>query len=367
MGRLARLAGREADEHAFALQHCEPDGAGGASCTTLRADGTRNATRFAALPPHVPTRARANKKRSRRCGGCDAHHEMQFVNRDGSETPLGAGPGQQPLSVGRPVKLSTARLLAAHLRRAVCGGKASCPELLATLDIPLADWTRHRFLAAALRPPAPPPNVTAAAPHDSALWARPWAWCAKDGACSGRVERADWLDPRTRGHTCKAAITQAASEGALHVHFCTVDAQSESTCANVARWQLEISTILCRALGFAECQERAHVYSPTTYSVSNGEFVHDTVRAFYENSVQDSTCATDLSADELKQKLSNDNLKERCASTSLVPLRTALRKLREIKTLAIELIFYMSSAGSQVLCVRLCVRYRSHLFACSPP
>ena len=85
-----RAADEHADEHAFALQHCAPDGAVGANCTTLRADGTRNVTRFTALPPHVQTRARANRKRSRRCGGCDAHHETKFVNRDGSETPLGA-------------------------------------------------------------------------------------------------------------------------------------------------------------------------------------------------------------------------------------------------------------------------------------
>jgi len=345
MGRLTRMAAADAEEHAFALQHCAP-GAGGVNCTTLRADGARGTTRFAALPPHAPTRALANQTtRSRKCGNCDAHHETNFVNRDGSGTPLGAAPGREPLSVGRPVKLSTARLLAVHLRRAVCGGNASCPELLTKLDIPLADWTRDSFLAAALRPPDIA-NLTAKAPNDTALWARPWVWCVKDGVCSGRVERATWIDPHTRGATCSDAMQQAAAEGALPVHFCTVDAQSERTCAKVAEWQLEISRILCRALGFAECQERAHVYAPTTYSVSNGEFVHDTVRAFYDNSGVE--CAVELSDDQLKQKVSNDNLKERCASTSLVPLRTALRKLREIKTLAIELVFYVSSAGSQV-------------------
>ena len=92
MGRLARLVGVE--EPAFALQHCETDAAG-ANCTTMRADGTRNITRFTVLPPHAPTRALANQTtRSRKCGNCDAHHETKFVNRDGSETPLGAATGQ---------------------------------------------------------------------------------------------------------------------------------------------------------------------------------------------------------------------------------------------------------------------------------
>ena len=359
---LTRLADVEENEPAFALQHCAPGSDGGANCITLHADGTRNTTRFAALPPHVQTRALAKKTRSRRCKSCDSHGETKFASRDGHNRPLNTPDKKQPLSAGRPVKLSTARLLAAHLRRVVCAGNKTCPELYDALGIPSANWTRSKFLVAALRTP----NIMTAAPapNDTALWARPWAWCVKDGECSGSVDRADWINPRTRGETCRDVIKSEAAESTLPVHFCTVDVQSAEICRKVVMWQGTIATILCRALGFAGCQETPHVYSPTTYSVSNREFVHDTVLAFYENNGDDGKCATNLNDQELLQKQSNDDLKQRCASTSLVPLRTALRKMREIKTLVIELFFYVSSAGSQVLCVRLCLPVCS--VVCSP-
>ena len=55
------------------------------------------------------------------------------------------------------------------------------------LQIDARHWTRAGFLAEALRPPETP--AAPEAPDDSALWARPWLWCEKDGACAGHVAR----------------------------------------------------------------------------------------------------------------------------------------------------------------------------------
>ena len=48
-------------------------------------------------------------------------------------------------------KSALGQLKGEQASRVVCGGNTSCPELFAALALPAAEWTRARFLKAALR------------------------------------------------------------------------------------------------------------------------------------------------------------------------------------------------------------------------
>ena len=337
MGRLRRIGEADGGSQAFAIQHCNSSDTS-VRCVVL-AGGTRKETRFAFVPPHKPSRKVT--RRDRRCSSCDSHDTTGFVDRAGTTTPMQA----KPLSVGQPVKLSTARIVAAHIRRVLCGGNATCPALERVTATPAGNWRRNTVLRDILVPPDTVEEPSP--PDDSMLWARSWVWCEKGETCAGSVSKADWLDADRRTDACARVVLQESTSAGMPVHFCLIDDTTEAICRKVVEWNSEITFIICRALGFAECQDDGYFYAPTTYSVSNGEFVHDTVQEFYSG-LDSSRCAVTLSDAQNEQKMSNEALKHKCASSALVPLREALYLMRGIKTLLVELYFYAAGAFSQL-------------------
>jgi len=228
MGRLRRLA---LPETADVLQHC----AGlerGLACRYYDPATGRSAVRTedeapAPAPPQpAPSRAPAGAKH-RPCAACESHREGAFVAPDGAlrDTPA----ARRMLSTGEHVHVSTARMVSAYLRRLVCSlaAEAPCPALLRVFNT--SHWTSGAFLqglfAAAngstdfyVRPAAAPaaapapasgpaPAAAAPPPSDAALWARSWVWCdPRESTCVGSVAKPAWVDPRTRGPACRAAI-----------------------------------------------------------------------------------------------------------------------------------------------------------------
>ena len=334
MGRLRRLG--PAPDSNFAIQYCGSLDTG-LSCVVAHRNGSRGSTQYLARKPFVPDRK--PRKRHRRCSSCDKHAPFDFVHRNGSTGTLNS---QRPaMSVGQPVKISTARMLAAHLRRAVCGARATCSQLQELLSFDANTWQRSNFLQHVLRVPAKE-NITHT--DDGPLWDRSWVWC-QDGNCSGSVHKNEWIDPRQRETGCAREITKAAGALRIPVHLCLVDANTEEMCARVKTWHAQVGLLICRALGMPQCQEAAHFYSPTMYSSSNSEFVHDTVQTFYDN-LPESQCARPEESTE--QIMSNEKLLSRCPSTELVPVKEALMMMREIKTLLIELYYYFAQICSQL-------------------
>jgi len=251
---------------------------------------------------------------------------------------------QQPLlSVGVPVKLSTARLLAAHIRRAVCGSSLACPQLDTLLGFSGETWSKSLFLQRMLL--VEDTSMPQPAPPDAALWARPWVWC-NASRCSGSIAKAAWKQASAREGLCAAAISANAAASALPVHFCEIDAHTAATCRKVKEWQNRASGIICRALGFAQCQKSAWFYSPTRYSSSNGEFVHDTVQTFYE-SIAPGAC--EVGQLQAAQIASNEELMGKCAAMKMVPVKDILVILRTIKSLVIELLYYATQTVMQLV------------------
>jgi len=338
MGRLRRI-GPSSLLPAHTIQHCSQSESE-LRCVVRQDNARRQNTTFAASRP-TPRARRQVHKRDRRCGTCDSHVGAKFVRRDGSSETL--TPTRHLMSVGVPVQLSTARVIAGHIRHAVCGTLASCPQLEALLSFGPETWEKSGFLRSML-------NVSfadhVAAPDDSALWERPWVWC-NGSSCQGSIAKDTWLQPKTREQVCAASVTASVASSKLPVHFCLIDAGTAETCRRVLEWQSSASSIICRALGFPQCQEDAHYYAPTTYSSSNGEFVHDTVQAFYDG-IDADACAVDLTDTQREQMASNERTMQKCASQSLVPLRLALQIVRTIKTIIIELLYYAVQAVLQL-------------------
>jgi len=340
MGRLRRIR-PTAQPGSFSLQHCTQS-EHSLTCTVLRADGTPGQVVFAAPRPEQPS-ALSAKRRNRRCGSCERAAPMRFVENNAGSTSF--APEEPLLSVGVPIKLSTARLMAAHIRRAVCGSSPSCPQLDVLLGFSGETWSKSRFLERMLLVPAstlPPP-----APPDAELWARPWVWC-NETSCRGSISKDAWKHASAREGLCAAAISANAAASALPVHFCEIDAHTTATCRKVKEWQNRASGIICRALGFAQCQKSDWFYSPTRYSSSNGEFVHDTVQTFYED-IAPGACAVGESALQAAQIASNEQLMGKCAAMAMVPVKEILVILRTIKSLVIELMYYATQTGMQLV------------------
>lgn len=349
MGRLLRIG----DPGDTTIQRCaRRDG-------LVRCLGVHNALRtvvdFTPAPPYTPVKPDYTPRR-RRCSSCSAGAVHHYVHTAGPRSTLHST--RAMLSTGEQATLSTERVLAAELRRRVCGAAVDCPLLAQVFDS--GQWHTKLFMKALLdgrqlvRPgrawvvPPPASGATVAQAPDDALWARPWAFCTTvDGIarCSGSVPRKTWVDPESRLPACAAAIKSSELHSAnTRIMFCLLNSETEELCAKVVGWRDAVQAILCQAAGV--CPTTDFFYTPTAYDINNQEFVYDTVKKYYEGLGTSCPEKTRLQKDQID---SNNKLLEKCAASTMERWRMLLYGLRKIKDLIIRLLWYYSNITLNIL------------------
>jgi hypothetical protein len=336
-----------------------------------RANTSRSVLSFFDAPQNTAgARDRAlDEQHGRRalCASCDKQGVQgvlpRFVNKPAQALNSTA---RSPLSVGEHVRLSPERVVAAKLRRELCGANATCTALE---RVAAAEDFRHGKLLRALlergAPPAPEGEQArqqAREKAERALWTRPWVFCKhtkalfdgqdrrEPGDCSGYIDRETWLDVRSRpGECAKAVGGQMHSDFKAPVHFCLLHDDTGKLCSAMTQWRASIRRILCQASG--ACPSESYFYTPTTFDLSSQEFVFDSVRRFYiRDCKRDCTAAekkvgTHRSATGTEQQLaeqiaSNAAALGECASSAIQPLYDAVAGARVIKRKIAVMYYY---------------------------
>ena len=340
MGRLRRLQAPNSNANHF-YEDCKPQD-GGIVCRYTDTSAAPYTMRETGYPETFAAPTIAPARRYQHCSNAFMRTSRPLPKYMTHQGPTPVDINDTLLSRGIPMQMRPARKIAAHIRTLLCPSPAQPCDAVAEWD------TIDTFLATMLA--HSDPNTTASsggtAPPDAELWARPWLFCEDDKRCVGSIAKDVWLDPVNRPARCLASLQNTPHTSQATVDFCLLDNNTAALCTYVAQWKQELESILCRAAGAAECPEAGFFYSPTTYSLSNREFVYDTVDAFYEltyPSAHRSTCAhTFGGASAAEQAASNEALKAQCASTALAPVKTMLLELRQLKTLLVESIYYIS-------------------------
>jgi len=239
----------------------------------------------------LPREAASKSKFSRqRCGQCSP--PPKFRTRAGAPIP-------QQSSFGIPYRLSAERSLANDLVRALCSEPGiSTADCIARLNA--SAWQPGVFLPTYLATPRQllrsAYNATPIAdafvpsssvPADEALWAHPWVYCPsrtalRTGVCNGSIPKALWRSRKVQ--TCHAAIDDALKgqpDPMGKTSVCNMDSVLSSLCAAIEEAKTLVAGANCLASGNPKCTVQEFVYNPSTWEVTNQEFVHQTVLKYY--------------------------------------------------------------------------------------
>eukprot|EP00960_Hanusia_phi_P068861 766953-Hanusia_phi.AAC.4 len=195
--------------------------------------------------------------------GCASSY---YVDRQGQKLNKASYLSGNFTSFGVPVRLSLARMMARDIRQQICGNQASCPLLDA-----LADPAETQ--PASLCPGRTPPSMT-----------------PRSGAGTGRIARR----PRAT--------------------YATLN----DLCVRIADFIQRIEQANCKAAGV--CVQTEFLYNPAANSVSNQEFVTQTVLNFYESVNSKACSASSTSAEIAAVVAQNNQLKQQCPAQWLVPV-----------------------------------------------
>jgi hypothetical protein len=266
--------------------------------------------------------ARKNAERPvRHCKACEQHTSASFVDRLQRHKPLAHGPVQ--LSVGLPVRLATERMLAAEIRTRLCpGSKRLCDRMHALLEQNPQMWRTGHLVPGLMTMAQEHHHAAAPVVRDEELWTKPWVFCKNEPErCYGVIDKATWQDPGTRFGACSAIVAAHSQQNSTPTRLCTLSPQLANMCVKLARWSNEdIPFILCKAAGHPDCLTQGFFYNPTAFSISNKDFVYNSVRAMYTK--LDSSACPAIAAN--RQVLQNEVVRSRCGSVALEPIRNML-------------------------------------------
>ena len=339
MGRLTRVGASTAPAgSALSIQMCGRTNTS-LTCAVLAQNSSHPASsrqQLHSFAAHTPVdgvqHPTETHRRKRPCTSCARQQVDAVFTRFMGSRPV---TGRKQLSLGVPLRLSAARLVASQLHRDLCGANATCAPLEAALaGACVGDCLRRgAFLGAVFNgtehdTPAPAPPRA----DSGSLWARSWVWCppshsadASFRQCRGSVDKATWLNPRTRGGACARHIQQDVSSTSA-VNFCLLNSKTMALCEKMVAWRRETQSILCRAAG--RCASTEFFYSPTTFDLREQQFVYDSVLDFYRTDAK-RTCPAGAQSSE--QELANEANLGRCASVHIQPLLIIVEQLREGK------------------------------------
>ena len=344
MGRLRKFAPQETSTAQFCTA-----GETHTRCRMLQRDETlTDASKYSwherDFKFEAPFRAtRRPALRHRKCSSCDRHDTASFVDRRQRETPLGTATAQ--LSAGQPVVVSTERLIAAALRRHACpdARNASCVKMYDAVGA--SSWKRGRLLDALLASADEYQSKHAVIASDAALWATPWVVCERTGAgqkiaCNGTITREEWRNVETRFSACRRESSTLVSEKKSVLDFCLLSEQTGELCRKVSDWNAAIMNILCVAGKHPHCTSRAFYYNPSQYSLSNKDFVHNSMSQLYTK-----LDATSCPKQGHIPDYGTSDLLQSCQSIAIAPFVEILKILRQVCR-AISMIVYY---GIQIL------------------
>jgi hypothetical protein len=274
------------------------------------------------IPVQDSYTARKNATRPvRHCKLCEEHTRASFVDRFQRHRTLDRGPVQ--LSVGLPIRLGTERVLAAEIRMRLCpGSKHVCDKMHALIQQNPQIWRKGLLMPHLMTMAQEHHHAAAPVVRDEELWTKPWVFCKNQpDRCYGVIDKATWQDPATRFDACRAIIATHSQQNSTPTRFCTLSPQLANLCVKLARWSNEdIPFILCKAAGHPDCLTQSFFYNPTAFSISNKDFVYNSVRAMYTK-LDPSACPA-IAAN--RQVLQNEVVRSQCGSVALEPIRNML-------------------------------------------
>ena len=270
--------------------------------------------------------------RNRKCSRCDRHDTASIVDRRHRETAL---PNRiNHLSVGQPLVVSTERLIAAALRRYACPNahNESCPSMHDAINA--SSWTRARFLDALLESAKEYQHKNDTVATDDELWSIPWVLCEKKltsdtptqskVSCKGSITKQEWRDVNTRFSACRRESTPLISEKKSILNLCLLSEQTGELCRNISDWNAAIMNILCIVGKHPDCTSRAFYYNPSQYSLSNKDFVYNSIQNYYTQ-VDKISCPRE----DYVPGTENSDLLESCQSFAVAPLVEMLKIFRQ--------------------------------------
>ena len=278
---------------------------------------------------------RATKRpalRNRKCSRCDRHDTASIVDRRHRETAL--RDRIKHLSVGQPIVVSTERLIAATLRRHACPNphNESCLKMYDAINA--SSWTRTRFLDALLESASEYQRKNDIVASDDELWSIPWVLCQKQltqdvpiqskASCKGSITKQEWRNVNTRFSACRRESTPLISEKKSILNLCLLSEQTGELCRNISDWNAAIMNILCIVGKHPDCTSRAFYYNPSQYSLSNKDFVYNSIQNFYTK-LDNISCPIK----KYVPGIENRDLLESCQSIAIAPFVEMLKMLRQ--------------------------------------
>ena len=238
------------------------------------------------------------------------------------------------VSYGVLTRLETSRMLAIDLRRKLCGNGSVCtPSETWKLDTFWDEIYMKNFQQ--------PPGGDGA---NQTLWENPWVACIQHQenqtqTCEGRIDRDAWIKGN-RAELCLKIITNTSTANKLAqpINVCDLDQDMDMFCRTVQDGRYRVFEANC--LFSEQCRQKLFFYQPSTYSISNSQFVRSTVQQFYESTVKGS-CVPDLdTAKAIKENAAN---LEHCAALTLATLADCIQIVRVIIDSLIEIVFYIGN------------------------
>lgn len=277
------------------------------------------------------TRAHKHGRKSR-CGECDTNDNLHVLDRFLHRHTASTSELSQ-LSVGIPMRLSSARMLAAHARDMMCGASTHCPVLARTSFT----WEKSLFLQSILSHTHVQSEMSNLSAMEDRLWKRSWLFCDKQNRCSGNVAKSIWIDPQQRSQACATGLSSASYDTHVPIIFCLLSSKTEKLCQRLTKWREDVRAILCKASGV--CPQQDFFYTPTMFDIQNREFVSTTVRQFYADTGR---CSVDNRYEEMveaTQRESNIDSMNNCAGIYLAFIRNLLWEIRNLAQTFIRIAF----------------------------
>ena len=268
----------------------------------------------------LPRPRSANVTSRTRCESCDPL--PVFKTSDGTVL------GEAEVSYGKLWRWAPARKLAQDLRFRLCGNDTACPAMK---SLSLSDFWPNYMAGGITGTPSSDTlsrlfASTATDPDDPA-WALPWILCTSNGTvpdCQGSATKADWLTNRKT--TCdRIKDLPNSNQAVANLTVCNLDDSLDNLCRVIQNARYRLFEANCQLSG--SCRTSAFFYQPATYSISNDQFVRQTVQYFYNFTVAGSCPAYD---DELKDIINqNKRTAQDCSAQSLEVLQIAINVARQ--------------------------------------
>jgi hypothetical protein len=191
---------------------------------------------------------------------------------------------------------------------------------------------------------------------DTELWQEPWLYCRQaesncvqkidqttfissevcdeittdQAVCTGTMSREDWMNPSTRTLSTIKAFTASIAdtpdgEQSKPMNVCDLDGTLSDFCKDMQKARQSVFEANCRASGL--CFDEGFFYQPSMFSMSNNQFVRQTVEDFY-TAVDVDACSLQRTDRRERLTIQNAALAKRCPANTLKKFKDLLRTAR---------------------------------------